>query len=401
MSINALNLLNVAQIQENKVSLSNIEVDNTFQNLLDDITLLSEISAGTDDITLLSEISADTDDISDVLEISKDNDEDVSLIHEEYEDTNTDLLNPIEVNENIVFNQGSAGVIINTKSTAENTDTALDEIGITDKNISNIHLNKDQIVKSGKEFSDDVKYIVGEEYLLSENDFSEGYLLSENDFSEEYLLSENDFSEEYLLSENDFSEEYLLSEIDFSNDNNIISDNHETKIIKNSISKQFEDHDNQHQEEFVEGDIQDFHMLETTETTLEEEISGLVEDKAQASNILEQFKEGIQSTSTPKHIQIILKPRSLGTLNVNIKFINQSMHVDIYVDSDEIQKVLSANLSEVEYLLNPDNSLNIDNINILKKQDKIIKENYDYKKQLFKKETQENRILRTKPIFLM
>lgn len=142
-------------------------------------------------------------------------------------------------------------------------------------------------------------------------------------------------------------------------------------------------------------------MLETTETTLEEEISGLVEDKAQASNILEQFKEGIQSTSTPKHIQIILKPRTLGTLNVNIKFINQSMHVDIYVDSDEIQKVLSTNLSEVEYLLNPDNSLNIDNINILKKQDKIIKENYDYKKQLFKKVTQENRILRTKPIFLM
>ena len=77
------------------------------------------------------------------------------------------------------------------------------------------------------------------------------------------------------------------------------------------------------------------------------------------------------------------------------------MHVDIYVDSDEIQKVLSTNLSEVEYLLNTDNSLNIDNINILKKQDKIIKENYDYKKQLFKKVTQENRILRTKPIFLM
>lgn len=286
----------------------------------------------------------------------------------------------IELEENdaentLKYDSDCLNILVNNINTIKNSDveitddSKIEDIELKDNSLESLETNNTKIAKSGMEIVDDVKYKLEKEYKLN------GEYMNDVDS----ITSDNGFIEEIENTSKDIT----------------------IKIKDNSIFNQTDSTENRNQEEFLDGDINDLNILEKQEASLEDEIANLVNDKSEASNILNQLKEGLQSTSTPKHIKIILKPRTLGTLNVNIKFINQSMHVDIYVDSDDIKNILLKNLSEVEYLLNPDNSLNIENINIIRKQDEAIKENFDYKKQLFKKMAQEYRVPKTRPIMFM
>lgn len=338
MNINLINLFNNTQTCESNIEELNTIGEGAFQNILDNI--LNSSGTFEEKCTLSTEYLPNED--VDELDCEK-----IEIL-----ENNTLIICTPQTNTN--------GLKVNTEDKTLNN------------NLEITTVSNSKITQSGKEILDDVKYILSEEVTSSNNDFD----------IETNNLIDND--------ESDFNIE-MNKAIDII-ESNINEDN----FFKNN------EQDFQNTEELLEGDINDLNILETTKTTLEEEIRELVQDDAKASDILEQFKEGLQNTSTPKHIQIILKPRSLGTLNVNIKFINQSMHVDIYVDNDDIQKILSKNLSEIEYLLNPDSSINIDNINIIRKQDKSIKENYNYRRELLLNKINHNsRVLKTKPIFFM
>ena len=83
-------------------------------------------------------------------------------------------------------------------------------------------------------------------------------------------------------------------------------------------------------------------------------------------NILKQIKEGLNSNSTSRNIQILLKPHTLGKVNFNLKFYNNTLHVNIFVENNITEEVLKQSLSEVAHIINSTGDINIGKINITK-----------------------------------
>lgn len=83
-------------------------------------------------------------------------------------------------------------------------------------------------------------------------------------------------------------------------------------------------------------------------------------------DILKQIKDGIKSSSTSHSMQIMLKPQSLGKVNLNVKFYNNALHLDVFVENSLTQEVLEKNIGAVLGQIATSDLVKIDRISIKK-----------------------------------
>lgn len=140
--------------------------------------------------------------------------------------------------------------------------------------------------------------------------------------------------------------------------------------------------------------------LVSNKNTFEEELLKASESEELSDNILKQIDSGLKTSSTPRNMNIMLKPQQLGNVNVKIKFLPTGMHIEIIVDNDVTQDAIMNNLSKLEHIISPNNDLNIASINISQRKDIQIKEQQakEYSLELKKQENIMNS-KRVNPIF--
>ena len=103
--------------------------------------------------------------------------------------------------------------------------------------------------------------------------------------------------------------------------------------------------------------------------------------EANQKEIFKQIKEGVRGNSATRSMQIMLKPHHLGKVNLNLKFFNNAMHINVFVENENVENLLRQNLEHLINSVNPAGTINIGSITISKIEDlleKNLKENSDH-----------------------
>lgn len=221
---------------------------------------------------------------------------------------------------------------------------------------------------------------------------------NENNFNE----VQNDIQASTLLNFNLKNSEIGEKNIDsvkYSLDNNIIKKS--DYLFKNSVTElSTNQKDILNNTEFTENHnlegefIRDTDYMNTNfeleETILNSQTDSEIQSNEISENqkeIFKQIKEGIRGSSTSRSMQFMLKPNHLGKVNLNLKFFNNAMHINVFVENDNVENLIKQNIEQIISTVNPTGTINIGSINVSKIEDiseKFSKEDseniIDYKK---------------------
>ena len=246
--------------------------------------------------------------------------EDLSKINKNENITNEEILLEIVENNNLECNTN----IIDEKNDKENP------------------LKEDE--KNTKEMKNDeigIKNLDSVKYSLS-NQIESDILYNENT-TNELFIKDNNFS---------IKETLTLSDNIKNKDENIIESSHST-IEEQSVEN--ENYDG----EFI--------TLNREQVLNSEDMQGQSQIiESPDKEILKQIKQCLSSNSATRNIQVMLKPHTLGKVNINFKFFNNALHVNVYVENSITEDALRQNLSQISEIINPNGLVKIEEINIKK-----------------------------------
>lgn len=131
----------------------------------------------------------------------------------------------------------------------------------------------------------------------------------------------------------------------------------------------------------------------------EENHSEIAKDK---HNLFKQIEDGITSSTTSKNINIMLKPKQLGTVNVNLKFINNALELNISVENTLVENTLKENLENLEKLFSSGNIVTINSVNIQTRTDEYDRRSLEKNKKSYSEFLKKNAIIKKQsPMFFI
>lgn len=293
----------------------------TFENLLQIDTNMLNKKAETSNILLDENIETEFKDI--------------------FNELKSELDNIIENSENEKLTDDCMSLVYNVNSSLFGQQGDIQENGTEDIEDEKLNIEQqfDKNIKIGTKKINSVKC-----YLNS----SEG-----SDFSVDSLDAEGI----YLKSDSSESNTDLEFLNFTTNVNEISPDTSQNNQEKKSASE--------HQlDKFLLG--QDFSTIDNETYTTKDTNLINQEHITTEKEILKQIKEGLNSNSTSRSIQVMLKPSTLGKVNINLKFFNNTLHINLFVENSLTEEVLKQNITQVLEMIDPSSLIKVEKVNIKK-----------------------------------